>query len=97
MDAEEARKLTTKKLETVVIERFIKHIDNRIGNAARDGKSSIHNPQVGNIDEGDVFYLTGDERKAVKKHYTSLGFEWVEHAGSDPGHPCRGSYDTLDW
>lgn len=38
-----------------------------------------------------------EEWKAIKKHYQSLGFAWIEHDDPDPGHPCSRAFTTIDW
>jgi len=97
MNAQEAKRVTIESLKGPVIESYISHINFRIKRAAKAGKSSIHNPQVGDPKEGSSFYLSGGEVKAVINHYNNEGFEWVDHPDPDPGHPCAGAYTTLSW
>ena len=92
MNASEARKITDENLNGIVIEKYTVEIDERIREAALEGKSSIHNPQA-----CEAGYLHGDECKAVKQSYTASLYEWLDHDDPDPGNPCGGAYTTLSW
>ena len=87
MNAKEAREISEKNKRTISAQ-YVNHIDNRIGNAARKGKSSIHNPQIGLIKQ-----LIDDELEAVRTYYITLGYTWLEHLCN----PSSDNYVTLEW
>ena len=96
LTASEVRKLTSESLKGPVIEPIIDVIDNAIIEQAKNGNSSLHNPmQVGDLRKS--FSLNADVEKAVRLHYESKGFKWVDHPDPDPGHPCSAPYTTLSW
>lgn len=95
--AKDARKMSDDNLKGPVIEKYINHIDNRIKKAAKEGKTSIHNPQAGSANEGFDFYLGGDRFAAVERYYISIGYVIKDHPDPDPGHPCSSPYTTLSW
>jgi hypothetical protein len=97
MKASEARKLTEESLKGPAIYNYLNSIDGRIHDAAKGGKSSISNPHSGSDANRLDFFLSGDEREAVKSHYVNLGYKWKHHADPDRGHPCSSSYETLSW
>ena len=97
MNADEARKLTDEHLSGPAIKKFVDYIDGRIERAAKEGKNSLHNPQVGTAEEGFNFFLRENQRKAVRVHYEKLGFDWIDRPDPDPGNPCSGPYTTLSW
>lgn len=97
MNAEEARKLTAECLAGPATEKYIAHIDNRILAAAKGGRSSVHNPQVGKAEQGFQFYLEEAEKKAVRVHYEKQGFDWVDYAGPARPTPTEGPYTMLRW
>lgn len=97
MNADEARQITERELQSTVIEKYVDHINNRIHSAAKQGKRRVHDPEIGRPEHGFEFRLGSDEEDAVRKHFESEGFVWTYHPDPDPGHPCSAPYTTLEW
>ena len=90
MKASDARKLSKKSAESVVIKPYLEKIYDMIRIAAEKGETSI------------TFEYNlcpaGAAAEALRKQLRKDGYEIVFHDDPDPGHPCSGgSYETINW
>jgi len=95
MHATTARQLTETYLKGPDVESLIKTIDQRIAEAANKGHSHISMPDTGHQRDGKLYQLSVEERRALRKHYETRGFRWVDHPKT--GHPCCRDFTTLSW
>lgn len=98
MNAAEAHAATLANINSSVITPYIEHIDARIKEAAAKGRFEITDPHVIHAEGTRIPKIArGEEVHAIKKHYVSQGYKWVDHPNPDPGHPCSSEYTTLSW
>ena len=94
MTPEEARRLALTKLHGPVIEPLLKHVHQRIADAATKGRFEITHPIHGlpvgtwpSTEQLDALWL------ALQKE----GWKVVHHPDPDPGYPGSGPYTTISW
>jgi len=93
--SKQARSITNENLRGPVIESFVSTLVVKIKMEAAKGRSSI-NPWT---------YLAAytpkspdaSQKEAIRKHFEQAGFDWIDHADPDPGHPASGPYTILSW
>lgn len=97
LDAKEARAKSLMAEKNIAGQKYIDHIHNQINKRCEQGLRELINPHIANAESGMTFSLSGDLKRAVRLHFETMGYRWVDHPDPDPGHPCSSEYTRLSW
>ena len=92
MKASEARKITNSYEKSEDVDKFLEVIYARIKKIAQEGKSCLYHPFHGMNPWPGVH-----QQRAIFKRLRADGYKVVEHPDPDPGYPCSGPYETVEW
>jgi hypothetical protein len=97
MKASEARLITYRNLHGPVIAPLLKHVHDKIADAAAKGRYEINHPLHGYTTGGLSCWPTHVEQEALWAALQQEDYIVKHHPDPDPGHPASGPYTTVSW
>lgn len=92
MNAEEARKMTSKGRTSAATTDMMNFVYRQIEAKAAKGENSLTHPLVGFQSP-----LSEIEKEAIYDRLLEEGYKVKHHPDPDPGHPCSHPYTEISW